>query len=191
MRIIRFPSFFFFAFCAAFFMVCGMSEEASAAASFAKHPYPVVELKTDKGTLHIELYPDIAPRHAERIQALCAQKFYDGIRFHRVVPGFVAQAGDPKSKAGMDVPGLGSGGSDMPDLPLEVSRVQKNTRGALAAARTQDPNSANSQFYIVLQNAPHLDMQYTVFGRVLGKGMEVVDKITPGSVIESMRVIKP
>ncbi len=158
---------------------------------YSQHPQPVVKMQTPHGDIYCELYPDVAPKHAERIKQLCADKFYDGIRFHRIVPGFVAQAGDPASKKGVNAPGVGSGGSDYPDLPLEVSPTQKNTRGALAAARTNDPNSANSQFYIVLQDATHLNMQYTVFGRVLGDGMKVVDKIKAGDPIVSLAVVKP
>ncbi len=158
---------------------------------YQDHPYPVIEVKTSKGTLFCELYPDVAPKHAERILLLAKEGFYDGILFHRIVPGFVAQAGDPKTKKGLNVPGVGSGGSDYPDLPLEVSPTQKNTRGALAAARTAAPNTANSQFYVVLANAPHLDMQYTVFGRVLGNGMETVDLLAVGDKIEKVTIIKP
>lgn len=151
--------------------------------------YPKIRMTFAAGSIECELYDDVAPKHAERILKLAGEGFYDGILFHRVVPDFVAQAGDPKTKNGLDGPGIGSGGSKLPDLPLEVSAVQKNTRGALAAARTQNPNSANSQFYIVLKDSPHLNMQYTVFGRVLGNGMEVVDKIKVGDAIVKMEKI--
>ncbi len=148
--------------------------------------YPKIRMTFAGGSIDCELYDDVAPKHAERILKLVSEGFYDGILFHRVVPDFVAQAGDPKTKNGLEGPGVGSGGSKLPDLPLEVSAVQKNTRGALAAARTQNPNSANSQFYIVLKDSPHLNMQYTVFGRVLGDGMTIVDKIKVGDAIVKM-----
>jgi peptidylprolyl isomerase len=151
--------------------------------------YPKIRVTLPAGVIECELYNDIAPKHAERISTLAGQGFYDGILFHRIVPGFVAQAGDPKTKNGLDQPGVGAGGSKLPDLPLEVSQVQKNTRGALAMARTQNPNSANSQFYIVLQDAPHLNMQYTVFGRVLGDGMAIVDKLKVGDAIVKMELV--
>jgi len=151
--------------------------------------YPKIKITLASGSIECELYDDIAPKHAERILTLAADGFYDGILFHRIVPNFVAQAGDPKTKKGLDQPGVGSGGSDLPDLPLEVSALQKNTRGALAMARTANPNSANSQFYIVLKDAPHLNMQYTVFGRVLGSGMDLVDQIKQGDAIVKMEKI--
>lgn len=152
--------------------------------------YPKIKITLASGQIECELYNDIAPKHAERILQLASQNFYDGILFHRIVPNFVAQAGDPKTKNGLDQPGVGSGGSKLPDLPLEVSETQKNTRGALAMARTQNPNSANSQFYIVLKDAPHLNMQYTVFGRVLGDGMNLVDGLQVGDAIVKLEEIK-
>ncbi len=166
-----------------------MNTEPSGEAAFAGRSGPILKVQTERGTFHLQLFPDAAPKHAERIVKLTEEKFYDGIRFHRIVPNFVAQIGDPKSRAGVDAPGVGSGGSNYPDLPLEVSRAYKNTRGSLAAARTNDPNSANSQFYVVLQDAPHLDMQYTVFGRVMDDGMSVVDQIKRGDAV-TMTVVK-
>lgn len=150
---------------------------------------PIIRVGVPAGDIYLELFPDAAPKHVERILLLAGEGFYDGIRFHRIVPNFVAQVGDPKTKNGVDVPGAGSGGSKYPDLPLEVNRAYKNTRGSLAAARTNDPNSANSQFYIVLKDAPHLDMQYTVFGRVLGDGMQIVDQIKRGDAL-TMTIVK-
>jgi len=152
--------------------------------------YPKIRITLPAGAIECELYNDIAPKHAERILSLVAEGFYDGILFHRIVPDFFAQAGDPKTKNGLNQPGVGSGGSKLPDLPLEVSASQKNTRGALAMARTQNPNSANSQFYIVLKDAPHLNMQYTVFGRVLGDGMTFVDQVKLGDAIIKMEEVK-
>jgi cyclophilin family peptidyl-prolyl cis-trans isomerase len=187
-------------------MVCCLGAVMSAAASdtpdYSKHPSPVIKFTTNKGAFFCELYPDVAPKHSERILTLAEEKFYDGVMWHRVVPGFVAQTGDPKSKGvksdairlspdGTAAEGLGMNGSDKPDLPLEVSEKQTNTRGALAMARKSQPvASANSQFYVVLKDAPFLNMQYTVFGRVLGDGMTVVDKLTVGDRVERLEVVK-
>ena len=158
-------------------------------AKYADRQDPIVRLDVPAGSVYLTLFPDAAPKHVERILKLAEEGFYDGIRFHRIVPGFVAQVGDPKSKNGVEGPGIGSGGSNYGNLPLEVSRSYKNERGSLAMARTNDPNSANSQFYIVLQNAPHLDMQYTVFGKVLDDGMTVVDQIKRGDAM-TMFIVK-
>ncbi len=158
-------------------------------AKYAGRTDPVIRIDVPAGSFYCTLFPDVAPKHVERTLLLADEGFYDGIRFHRIVPKFVAQVGDPKTKNGLEGPGIGSGGSKYPDLPLEVSRAYKNERGSLAAARTSDPNSANSQFYIVLENAPHLDMQYTVFGKVLDDGMKVVDQIKRGDAMQ-MGVIK-
>lgn len=157
---------------------------------YAERSGPIVRITTDRGTFYTQLFPDVAPKHSAQIVRLVEEGFYDGIRFHRIEPKFVAQVGDPKSRGGVDLPGVGSGGSSYPDLPLEVSRAYKNLRGSLAAARTDDPNSANSQFYIVLEDAPHLDMQYTVFGRVLDDGMTVVDQIRKGDAMSAVVIKK-
>ena len=124
------------------------------------------------GRVTIELLPDIAPLHVERVKTLARQGFYDGTPFHRVIEGFMAQGGDPT--------GTGTGGSDLPDLPAEFSRVYKFVRGTVGAARTSNPNSANSQFYIMFAPAPHLDGQYTIWGQVTD-GMEHIDAIKRGS----------
>ncbi len=124
------------------------------------------------GRVIIELLPDIAPLHVERVKTLARQGFYDGTPFHRVIEGFMAQGGDPT--------GTGTGGSDLPDLPAEFSRVYKFVRGTVGAARTSNPNSANSQFYIMFAPAPHLDGQYTIWGQVT-EGMEHIDAIKRGS----------
>ncbi len=128
-----------------------------------------IDLKN--GRVVIELFPKIAPKHVERIKALSRQKFYDGIVFHRVITGFMAQTGDPT--------GTGMGGSKLPDLRAEFSD-EPHIRGTLSMARASDPNSANSQFFIVTDDSRFLDGQYTVFGRVV-KGMEFVDKIKKGA----------
>ena len=133
-------------------------------------------------------FPDAAPKHVERILQLAEEGFYNGQKFHRIVPNFVAQIGDPKSKT--DHESAGAGGSKYGHLPLEVNRAYKNQKGSLAMARTNDPNSANSQFYIVLKDAPHLDMQYTVFGKVLDNGMDHVDKLKVGDAMDVFIVKK-
>ncbi len=122
------------------------------------------------GRVEIQMFPDITPKHVERIKTLARQKFYDGIVFHRVIAGFMAQTGDPT--------GTGRGGSELPDLPAEFN-AEPHTRGALSMARAQSPNSANSQFFIVTDDSTFLDNQYTLWGRVT-KGMEFVDKIKKG-----------
>ncbi|WP_291178251.1 peptidylprolyl isomerase [Hyphomicrobium sp.] len=128
----------------------------------------VLELKTGKVT--IRLRPDLAPKHVERYKMLINEGFYNGLKFHRVIPGFMAQTGDPQ--------GTGQGGSKYPDLPAEFSATPFE-RGTLGAARTNDPNSANSQFFITFTHTPHLNGQYTVFGQVVD-GMQYVDQIAQG-----------
>jgi len=158
-------------------------------APYANRQDPIIRLDVAAGSIYCALFPDAAPKHVERILQLAEEGFYNGIRFHRIVPGFVAQVGDPKTKNGLEGPGVGSGGSTYGNLPLEINRAYKNVRGSLAMARTNDPNSANSQFYIVLADAPHLDGQYTVFGKVLDQGMSVVDQIKRGDAM-GMFVVK-
>ena len=126
----------------------------------------VIELKS--GRVVIALRPDLAPKHVERIKMLARKGFYDGIVFHRVLNGFMAQTGDPT--------GTGMGGSDLGNLPAEFSRTERYMRGTVGMARTQDPNSANSQFFIMFAEAPGLNGQYTIWGRVV-EGMEHVDRI--------------
>ena len=130
----------------------------------------VMQLKD--GTVYIKLRPDLAPKHVERIKLLARQGFYNGIVFHRVIEGFMAQGGDPT--------GTGTGGSQMPNLQAEFSNSAHFLRGTVGAARSGDPNSANSQFYIMFAPSPHLDGQYTIWGQVV-QGMEFVDKIKRGS----------
>jgi cyclophilin family peptidyl-prolyl cis-trans isomerase len=122
------------------------------------------------GTVVILLRPDLAPHHIERIQTLVRRGFYNGLSFHRVVPGFMAQGGDPK--------GTGEGGSDLPDLKAEFTPVPF-LRGTVGAARAESPDSANSQFFIMFVPNSSLDNDYTVIGRVIS-GMDVVDRIAPG-----------
>jgi peptidylprolyl isomerase len=122
------------------------------------------------GTVVILLRPDLAPNHVARIQELTRRHFYDGLTFHRVQPGFMAQGGDPK--------GTGEGGSDLPDLKAEFTATPF-LRGTVGAARAENPNSANSQFFIMFAPSGDLDNRYTVIGRVI-RGMDAVDKIAPG-----------
>ena len=134
-------------------------------------PTKILNIKTQYGTVVIELLPKIAPKHVERIKVLAKKGFYDNVVFHRVIDGFMAQTGDPT--------GTGTGGSDLSDLKAEFSD-EPHIRGAVSMARATNPNSANSQFFIVLKDSQFLDGQYTIFGRVI-KGMEFVDKIKKGS----------
>ena len=139
-------------------------------------------LKLKDGDVKIELFEDVAPNHVKRIKQLAEEGKYDGVVFHRVIDGFMAQTGDIKfgnsNLPEYNLELAGTGGSDLPDLKAEFSDVAHN-RGVLSAARSSDPNSANSQFFIVFDSAPHLDRTYTAFGKVT-KGMEFVDKIKKG-----------
>ena len=132
--------------------------------------YNTLTLTLDTGDVTIRLRPDLAPGHVERIASLANSGFYDGVVFHRVIDGFMAQGGDPS--------GTGTGGSKEPNLKAEFSR-EPHVRGACSMARTMDPNSANSQFFICLDDATFLDSQYTVWGEVTD-GMEHVDALPKG-----------
>ena len=138
----------------------------------AKDPENAIVIQLDGGNVVIDLAPDLAPKHVERIKELARSGFYDGIVFHRVIEGFMAQTGDPT--------GTGTGGSDKPDLPAEFTREASFERGTVGMARSSNPNSANSQFFICLEAAPHLDGQYTIIGKV-AEGMEHVDAIKKGA----------
>lgn len=142
-------------------------------------PHLLLELKD--GIVDIELLPAIAPKHVERIVTLAGQGFYDGIVFHRVIEGFMAQTGDPT--------GTGAGGSDLPDLQAEFSS-EPFARGVVGAARTPDPDSANSQFFITFADASSLNGQYTVWGKVVF-GMEFVDAIKKGDPAQNGMVADP
>jgi len=139
-------------------------------------------LKLKDGDVKIELFPDIAPNHVKRIKELADDGKYNDVVFHRVIDGFMAQTGDVKfgnsSTKDFDLKRAGMGGSDLPDLKEEFSDLP-HERGTLSMARSQDPNSANSQFFICFKEASFLDRQYTVFGKVI-EGMEFVDKIKRG-----------
>lgn len=130
----------------------------------------IILLELPYGVVEIELMPDVAPNHVTRIKELVRQGFYDDLLFHRVIPGFMAQTGDPT--------GTGTSGSGQ-NLKAEFSKTP-HVRGTVSMARAMDPNSADSQFFIVFEDAPHLNGQYTVFGKVT-KGMEYVDQIKKGS----------
>ena len=131
----------------------------------------VLLLDLKDGRVTILLRPDLAPKHVERAKQLARDGFYDSIVFHRVIDGFMAQSGDPT--------GTGTGGSKYPDVPAEFTNKAKFVRGTVGAARAQDPNSANSQFFITFQPTPPLDGQYTIWGQVID-GMDAVDKIKRG-----------
>ena len=141
----------------------------------------VVYLDIREGRIVIRLRPDLAPKHVERIKTLVKRGFYDGIVFHRVIDGFMAQTGDPT--------GTGRGGSDLPDLKAEFSSTPFE-RGTLGMARAQSPDSANSQFFIMFTRYPSLDNEYTVFGEVVD-GMDVVDKIKKGDSAANGMVDNP
>ena len=139
-------------------------------AASGQDPENTLYMDLPAGRVVIQLRPDLAPKHVARIKELAREGFYDGIVFHRVIPGFMAQTGDPT--------GTGRGGSDKPDLPAEFSD-QPFERGTVGMARTSDPNSANSQFFIMFAPAPHLNGQYTVWGQVVD-GMQYVDQLAKG-----------
>ena len=141
-----------------------------------------LNLTLSTGDVKIKLRPDLAPGHVERIKELASEGFYDGVKFHRVIDGFMAQGGCPN--------GTGTGGSDKPDLKAEFN-AEPHVRGVCSMARTSAPNSANSQFFIVFDNATFLDKQYTVWGQVV-EGMDNVDALPkgepprePGSIVKA------
>ncbi len=139
----------------------------------ATDPQNTLVLETSKGRVVIQLRPDLAPGHVERIATLAGQGFYDGVVFHRVIDGFMAQTGDPT--------GTGTGGSDLPDLKAEFSS-EPHVRGVCSMARSNAPNSANSQFFICFDDAPFFNKQYTVWGKVV-EGMDNLDKIKRGEPV--------
>tara|TARA_B100000886_G_scaffold298591_1_gene226811 strand:- start:293 stop:853 length:561 start_codon:yes stop_codon:yes gene_type:complete len=153
----------------------------------------IMILKLKDGDVKIELFADIAPNHVKRIKELADKGKYDNVVFHRVIDGFMAQTGDVKfgnsSLNDFDLRRAGMGGSDLPDLKQEFSNLPHD-RGTLSMARSSDPNSANSQFFICFKPAPFLDKQYTVFGKVIA-GMEFVDKIKRGDENNNGSVADP
>jgi peptidylprolyl isomerase len=146
--------------------------EAEAAPTPAMDPQNTIYLDLKDGRVVIQLLPELAPKAVERVKALCKQGFYDGTPFHRVIDGFMAQGGDPT--------GTGTGGSKLGTVPGEFTTKKHFLRGTVGAARTSDPNSADSQFFIMFAPAPSLDGQYTIWGQVVS-GMEFVDRIKRGS----------
>ena len=142
----------------------------------------IMILKLKDGDVKIELFPDVAPKHVERIKTLANEGKYDNVVFHRVIEGFMAQTGDVQfgnsSSDKFDLNRAGTGGSSLPDLPAEFSDIP-HEKGVLSMARSSDPNSGNSQFFICFESAPHLDRNYTVFGKVV-EGIEFVDMIKRG-----------
>ena len=162
--------------------------------TIAKENFMILKLKD--GDVKIELFPDIAPKHVERIKTLANEGKYNNVVFHRVIDGFMAQTGDVQfgnsSSDTFDLRRAGTGSSNLPDLKQEFSDIP-HEKGTLSMARSSDPNSGNSQFFICLESAPHLDRNYTVFGKVI-EGMEHVDKIkkgdsSTGSVVEPDKII--
>ena len=153
-------------------------------------------LKLKDGDVKIELFPDVAPKHVERIKTLANEGKYNNVVFHRVIDGFMAQTGDVQfgnsSSDTFDLRRAGTGSSNLPDLKQEFSDIP-HEKGTLSMARSSDPNSGNSQFFICLESTPHLDRNYTVFGKVI-EGMEHVDKIkkgdsSTGSFVEPDKII--
>ena len=142
----------------------------------------IMILKLKDGEVKIELFPDVAPGHVKRIKELANSGQYNDVVFHRVIDGFMAQTGDVQfgnsSNSNFNLQRAGMGGSDLPDLKQEFNDVP-HVRGTLSMARSSDPDSANSQFFICFEDASHLNGQYTVFGKVIS-GMENIDKITKG-----------
>ena len=150
-------------------------------------------LKLKNGDVKIELFPDVAPKHVERIKTLANEGKYNSVVFHRVIDGFMAQTGDVKfgnsSNSEFDLKRAGQGGSVLPDLKEEFSDLP-HERGTLSMARSQNPNSANSQFFICFKESSFLDRQYTVFGKVI-EGMDLVDKIKKGDSDDNGSVSDP
>lgn len=146
-----------------------------------KDPENTIVMELKDGTVHVELLPDVAPQHVARMKELARSGQYDNVVFHRVIDGFMAQTGDVKNgnaENNFNLRSAGTGGSDLPNLPAEFSKLPFD-RGVLGAARSQNPNSANSQFFIMFNDGHFLNGQYTVYGRVIS-GMEHVDAITRG-----------
>jgi peptidylprolyl isomerase len=163
-------------------LCAGLAATGSPAAAQTKaDPQNTVVLTTKDGDITIRLRPDLAPKHVAQIKTLVKRGFYNGVVFHRVIDGFMAQTGDPT--------GTGMGGSDLPDIPAEFSKTPFK-RGTVGMARSQDPNSANSQFFICFGDASFLNGQYTVIGEVVS-GMDVVDKIKKGDSASNGTVKNP
>ncbi|SCD24102.1 peptidylprolyl isomerase [Brucella inopinata] len=177
------------ALAAAAFVALSMGAVQTASAA---DPENTVILKLKDGDVALELRPDLAPKHVAQIKKLVREGAYNGVAFHRVIPGFMAQTGDVKfgnMDKGFDAARVGTGGSNYPDLPAEFSK-EPFVRGTVGMARSQNPNSANSQFFIMFDDGPFLNGQYTVVGKVVS-GMDAVDKIKKGSEAENGAVKNP
>ena len=161
----------FFILLASIFIFLTTLTIADEGAFMTDNPENTIQIELKDGNVIIELLPDIAPNHVIQIKELAREGFYDGVPFHRVIPGFMAQTGDGQNRNG-------TGGSSKPDLIAEFNSTP-HLRGTVSMARSSDPNSANSQFFICFGETPHLNGQYTVFGQVIS-GMEYVDNITKG-----------
>ncbi|RWA64438.1 MAG: peptidylprolyl isomerase [Mesorhizobium sp.] len=161
--------------------------------AFAADPESTMIITLKDGDVTVALRPDLAPKHVAQIKKLVREGAYDNVAFHRVIDGFMAQTGDVKfgnMKKGFDPQAVGTGGSDLPDLPAEFSQTEHYKRGVVGMARSQDPNSANSQFFIMFAPASSLDGQYTIVGNVVS-GMELVDNIKKGDEADNGTVSDP
>lgn len=177
---------------ASFLVVLAGLVTASVSA-FAAEPENTMVITLKNGDVTIALRPDLAPKHVAQIKKLVREGAYNDVAFHRVINGFMAQTGDVKfgnMKKGFSPEAVGTGGSGLPDLPAEFSQSEHFKRGTLGMARSQDPNSANSQFFIMFAPAPNLDGQYTIVGSVVS-GMELVDKIKKGDEADNGTVSEP
>ena len=162
-------------------LAVAMALTSLSSAALAAAPEDTLVITTKSGDIDIALRPDLAPEHVKQIKALARKGFYNGIVFHRVIDGFMAQTGDPT--------GTGAGGSDLPDLKAEFSK-ESFKRGTVGMARSSDPDSANSQFFIMLADGDFLDGQYTIVGNVVS-GIENVDKIKKGDPADNGSVTDP
>jgi len=172
-------------------VLAGLFAASMPAVAADKENTMIITLKD--GDVTIALRPDLAPKHVAQIKKLVREGAYDNVAFHRVIDGFMAQTGDVKfgnMKKGFNPQAVGTGGSDLPDLPAEFSKSEQFTRGVVGMARSQDPNSANSQFFIMFAPAPNLDGQYTIVGKVVS-GMDLVDKIKKGDEADNGTVADP
>jgi cyclophilin family peptidyl-prolyl cis-trans isomerase len=172
-------------------VLAGLFAASMPAIAADKENTMIITLKD--GDVTIALRPDLAPKHVAQIKKLVRDGAYDNVAFHRVIDGFMAQTGDVKfgnMKKGFNSQAVGTGGSDLPDLPAEFSQTEHYKRGVVGMARSQDPNSANSQFFIMFAPAPPLDGQYTIVGNVVS-GMELVDHIKKGDEADNGTVSDP
>ncbi|MBZ9681220.1 peptidylprolyl isomerase [Mesorhizobium sp. BR1-1-4] len=175
------------------FLVVLVGLVTASVSAYAADPENTMIITLKDGDVTIALRPDLAPKHVAQIKKLVRDHAYDNVAFHRVIDGFMAQTGDVKfgnMNKGFNAQAVGTGGSDLPDLPAEFSQAEHYKRGVVGMARSQDPNSANSQFFIMFAPAPPLDGQYTIVGNVVS-GMDLVDKIKKGDEADNGTVIDP